>query len=375
MNKGVKMMAVAVAGLVVVAIIVVAVIFSGRVTIPAGKIGVDTESGEILRAGTYFRFASNIELIDSRSQKYTLEGEILTDDKESIGCEMTVFYRIGGENSHLLLEEYGADSDLYGSSLIEPALISALKKESGKYGQDNILTSLEKIEESIKKNLELELADYGLIVDGCTLGNFDFPEVETTVSVTVTEAPTQNQTSTTAQSTEFDIPKDDKEYDSDGILIPYKYNFYSSYETIRNGYCNVKSCHIMTMPDNDSPKRQNASLYRGDPVTVYGIVNGYYYIGTDNGDGTDVKGYVKANYIKIGTPAADPNKSYFATQGVVEVDSANVRSSPSKNTNANVITVLKKGHGFEILSFDGYWYYINYGEGCGYISHKMVSVW
>ncbi len=166
-------------------------------------------------------------------------------------------------------------------------------------------------------------------------------------------------------------------YDTDGIALPVSYQNvgYVAYDSKRNAYCSTTSCYIYKTASTSGPKREADMLYEGDPVTVYGTYDGFYYIGTDSGSGYELKGYVQTKYITIGTPPATDKKNYSATQGYVSVGSCNVRSSPSKETDSNVIDVLKQGDTFTVNSFDGYWYYISYSGGSGYVSHKMVTVY
>lgn len=162
--------------------------------------------------------------------------------------------------------------------------------------------------------------------------------------------------------------------DSDGIVIPNSYSGYSAYSSPKSGYCNVASCYIRNSADTNGTKTEQRSLYKLDPCVIYGEVNGFYYISTDSGSGYDYYGYVQKSNLKIGTPPADPNRNYNATSGYVSADSANLRSTPSKENNSNVICSVKKGMTFTVLSFDGYWYYISCEKGYGYLSYKMVTV-
>ena len=165
------------------------------------------------------------------------------------------------------------------------------------------------------------------------------------------------------------------QYDVYGIALPKSYPTYIAYDSVRNAYCSAESCYIYKTASTSGPKRNADMLYKGDAVTVYGEYGGFYYIGTDSGSGSDLMGYVQTQYITIGTPPPAEDKSYSATEGYVDVKSCKVRSSPSKETDNNVIDTIYEGQYFTINSFDGYWYYINYNGKSGYVSYKMVSVY
>ncbi len=48
-----------------------------------------------------------------------------------------------------------------------------------------------------------------------------------------------------------------------------------------------------------------------------------------------------------------------ASYGYVNVNSANMRSSPNKESSSNIIATLYYGQEFSVISCDGYWYYVN----------------
>lgn len=142
----------------------------------------------------------------------------------------------------------------------------------------------------------------------------------------------------------------------------------------RDAWCSAQSIYIYSQPDISSHKREADMLYYGDTLTILGSVDDWYYIATDSGNGYDLHGYVKQSYITIGQTPVAPEPAN-ATHGRVSADSANVRSSPNKETNDNVLFTVYEGAEFDILDYDGYWYKINYNGTICYISHKMVEVW
>ena len=165
--------------------------------------------------------------------------------------------------------------------------------------------------------------------------------------------------------------------DSDGFQVADPVPSYSNYvpeNSGRNAWCSAESVYIYAQPSKSSAKREANMLYYGDSLTVLGAVDGWYYISTDSGNGYDLHGYVGQSYITYGeSPAAPENPN--ATKGYVSVASANVRSSPNKETDNNILFTLYEGDSFEVLSYDGYWYKISYNGTTCYISHKMVEVW
>ena len=163
--------------------------------------------------------------------------------------------------------------------------------------------------------------------------------------------------------------------DGDGFQIAEP-TYYADYvaDVNRNAWCSAQSIYIFSQPDVNSEKREANMLYYGDTLTVEGSVGEWYYISTDSGNGYDLHGYVKQKYITFGDSPAAPEPAN-ATHGRVNVGSTYVRSSPNKENDSNVLFTLHEGDTFDVLSYDGYWYQINYNGTICYISHKMVEVW
>ena len=163
--------------------------------------------------------------------------------------------------------------------------------------------------------------------------------------------------------------------DGDGFQIAEP-TYYADYvaDVNRNAWCSAQSIYIFSQPDVNSEKREANMLYYGDTLTVEGSVGEWYYISTDSGNGYDLHGYVKQKYITFGDSPAAPEPAN-ATHGRVNAGSTYVRSSPNKENDSNVLFTLHEGDTFDVLSYDGYWYQINYNGTICYISHKMVEVW
>lgn len=164
--------------------------------------------------------------------------------------------------------------------------------------------------------------------------------------------------------------------DNDGVEIaePTYYASYTAEQSSIAAWCSAQSIYIYSQPSTDSYKREADMLYYGDVCYILGSVDGWYYISTDSGSGYDLHGYVKQKYITAGATPAAPEPAN-ASHGRVSAGSANVRSSPDKSNNSNVLFSLSQGDEFDVLSYDGYWYEINYNGTICYISHKMVEVW
>ncbi|MCD7800662.1 MAG: SH3 domain-containing protein [Ruminococcus sp.] len=224
---------------------------------------------------------------------------------------------------------------------------------------------------------------YGGMVGYVSLQNLSFTkhEVEVTTTTTTEVKIEEVKESDSSSSKDDDYNQNIEQNinivflnDNDGFEVaqPTSYSTYSS--TNKEAWCSAESIYIYSQPTTNSSKREADMLYYGDSLTILGTVDDWYYISTDSGNGYDLHGYVKQGYITIGvTPVAEEPEN--ASYGRVSVKSANVRSSPNKETNDNVLFTVYQGAEFTVLDYDGYWYKINYNGTICYISHKMVEVW
>ncbi len=138
-----------------------------------------------------------------------------------------------------------------------------------------------------------------------------------------------------------------------------------AYYTAKNGYVSVQSCNVRSSPSKANSDNIIDTLYNGTIFTINSF-NGYWYNITYSGR----TGYISHKMI---TPGASPAE-ITPTSGFVEVDECNVRCSPSKENDKNIIDTLPMGTAFTATHFDGSWYYITYAGGSGYVSKNVVSV-
>lgn len=228
-------------------------------------------------------------------------------------------------------------------------------------------------------------SDWAKISYGGMVGFVELKYLSFTEPTDSVEETTESQTNTTAAAEKATTVASDNAKieqnihlvficDGDGFEIAEP-TYYANYVSdVRNAWCSAESIYIYSQPDVNSEKREANMLYYGDTLTVQGSVGEWYYISTDSGNGYDLHGYVKQKYITYGDSPAAP-EPINATHGRVSAGSANVRSSPNKETSDNILFTLYQGDTFEVISYDGYWYQINYNGTICYISHKMVDVW
>lgn len=139
---------------------------------------------------------------------------------------------------------------------------------------------------------------------------------------------------------------------------------------VQTGYttqgCNLRSSASKASDDNIIGYLPPRTTFTTDQFDGY-----WYHITCSVGTG-----YVSHKMIALG----DPPKEEPLTGDVVNVtgyttQDCNLRSSPSKDSDANIIGFMPKGTSFTADRLaDNYWYHVTSSVGSGYISYKMVTI-
>ncbi len=127
-----------------------------------------------------------------------------------------------------------------------------------------------------------------------------------------------------------------------------------------DGYLNVRK-----EPDTNSEvvgKLQNNSA-----ANITGVVGDWYKITS----GT-VTGYVMKEYVLFGKSAEALAEQIARKTGTVKADALNIRSSASKE--ATVLDVMPQGDTCEVLSEEGEWTKIQYGDATGYVLTQYIDI-
>ena len=116
--------------------------FLGFEQVNAGHRGIKLVWGKVvsnsLPEGLYFYnpISTNIVTMDTRLQKKTTHLETYTKDIQQTTMYITVNYFVDPQNAHILYQRIGLN---YSSTLIEPALMSAVKDVVGKVEADKFI--------------------------------------------------------------------------------------------------------------------------------------------------------------------------------------------------------------------------------------------
>lgn len=138
-----------------------------------------------------------------------------------------------------------------------------------------------------------------------------------------------------------------------------------SYYDAKEGYVSVKSCHVRSSRSKVSDSNIIDTLYEGTIFTIDSFDGYWYHI---NYPGRS--GYISYKMVK---PGKSPD-IITPKEGYVSNETCNVRCSPDRSDDSNIVDTLSEGDVFTATHFEGYWYYIVYDNGSGWVSNKMITI-
>jgi regulator of protease activity HflC (stomatin/prohibitin superfamily) len=143
----------------------------------AGHRGIKLVWGKVvsdsLPEGLYFYnpISTNIVTIDTRLQKKTTNLETYTKDIQQTTMYITVNFFVDPQNAHVLYQRIGLN---YSNTLIEPALMSAVKDVVGKVEADKFINNRELVTEEIKQKLSKALDGSNVIIQSVSIEDIAF---------------------------------------------------------------------------------------------------------------------------------------------------------------------------------------------------------
>ena len=145
--------------------------------VDAGHRGIKLVWGKVvsnsLPEGLYFYnpISTNIVTMDTRLQKKTTHLETYTKDIQQTTMYITVNFFVDPQNAHILYQRIGLN---YGSTLIEPALMSAVKDVVGKVEADKFINNRELVTEEIKQKLSKALDGSHVVIQSVSIEDIAF---------------------------------------------------------------------------------------------------------------------------------------------------------------------------------------------------------
>ena len=166
-------------GLGVGVVLLLIVIFSTVVIIPAGTTGVVLTFGKVsdnvMQEGLHFKipFVQEVVNVSNKIQKLEVAAQAVSQDLQAVSSDIAVNYRIGNQASASIYQNIGLD---YQNVVLLPAVQESMKSVSAMYTAEELITKRTEVSEQIKTTLESKIAEYGIVVDRFNIVNFDFSD-------------------------------------------------------------------------------------------------------------------------------------------------------------------------------------------------------
>ena len=164
--------------MIAAAVLLVVLILSCIVIIPAGHTGVVSVFGEVssdvLQEGFHFKLPwQSVTKMDNRVVKLEVSTEAFSSDLQTVNTTLAVNYRLNTDMSYSVYKNVGTK---YEDTLITPAVNEVLKAIIAKYTAEQSITNRSVISGALIQGLNAKLQDDGLTVTDVNIIDFDFSE-------------------------------------------------------------------------------------------------------------------------------------------------------------------------------------------------------
>jgi regulator of protease activity HflC (stomatin/prohibitin superfamily) len=167
-------------GIAVLAVVVIAIVFSSYAIINPGHRGVVVMLGRveqaILSEGFHLILPPVIRQavqVDIRTKKLEVEADAASSDLQVMKVNGVLNYHLDPQNVNKLYQQVGLD---YESIIIQPAMQEAIKASTAQFRVEQILVERAVIKDLISQNLTKRLAQNYIVVDQFSLANVAFSD-------------------------------------------------------------------------------------------------------------------------------------------------------------------------------------------------------
>lgn len=161
-----------------IVLLLIVVIFSCTVIIPAGHTGVVSVFGQVssnvLQEGFHFKLPwQSVTKMDNRVVKLEVSTEAFSSDLQTVNTTLAVNYRLDTDMSYSIYKNVGTK---YEDTLMTPAVNEVLKAIIAKYTAEQSITNRSVISGALIQGLNAKLQDEGLTVTDVNIIDFDFSD-------------------------------------------------------------------------------------------------------------------------------------------------------------------------------------------------------
>ncbi len=161
------------------AVLVLAVLGSAFVVVPAGSSGVVVTLGKVsdkpLKEGLHMKLPllQTVEVVSNKIQKIEVDAPAVSKDLQSISSNIAVNFRVGSQSASFIYQNIGRD---YQTIMLLPAVQESMKSVTAKYTAEELITERAQVSQEVKTTLEDKVNSYGMVIEKFNIVNFEFSE-------------------------------------------------------------------------------------------------------------------------------------------------------------------------------------------------------
>jgi prohibitin 2 len=175
---------------IIIAVVVVILLSTSFVMIPAGSVGVVTQfgavTGNIFGQGLHFKlpFIQGVTKMDIRTQKYTASAlTAASKDLQNVTTTIAINYKLDSAQATTVYRTIGMD---YMEVIAHPAIQETVKEITAKYNAEECITNRAAVKDAIATALIERLSVRGIITESVNITDFQFsPEFTAAIEAKV----------------------------------------------------------------------------------------------------------------------------------------------------------------------------------------------
>jgi regulator of protease activity HflC (stomatin/prohibitin superfamily) len=162
-----------------VVIVVVGLLFSSFVVVPAGVKGVlltwGAVTGESLEPGMHIitPLMNGIVNMDIQTQKYQADADSASKDLQSVTTTIALNYHIEASKAGYIYQNLGLG---FQDRIIAPAIEESVKASTARFTAEELITKREDLKDMIKDEISGRLERYNIITETVNVVNFAFSD-------------------------------------------------------------------------------------------------------------------------------------------------------------------------------------------------------
>ena len=161
-------------------IILLLLLLTSIVAIPAGEVGVVTQFGKVtgkeLSPGLNTKLPwpiQSVEIFDTRVQKEQADATAASADLQTVNATVALNYHLQRDRISTIFQQVGPE---FSGRVIDPAIQESIKATTAQFTAADLLTKRPEVKEKSLTVLTSRLEKYGIVVDDLSIVNFSFTD-------------------------------------------------------------------------------------------------------------------------------------------------------------------------------------------------------